>query len=332
MRYPLGAIAEARRGERRGSTRGAAVRGRIVCVTLLSGTQVRISSNGYVADIASVGASLRTLSFEGRDLTSPFDADQVRPNYFGAILIPWPNRVVEGRYTLDGETYQLALTEPDRGHALHGLAGWLDFVVAEQSENRVVLTASIGAETAYPFPLTASVEYSLDESGLTTRVTTSNDGQVPAPYGVGPHPYLLGGQGSVDDWTLEVPAGQVLDVDAVLAPIDLIDVDDRFDFRSPRLIGDREIDNAYTGVIRGDDGRAAVRVTGPDGHGAEISWGEGLDWVQIFTGDLPDPVWRRKAVAVEPMTCAPDAFNTGQGLIMLAPGEAHSAEWVISAL
>ncbi|MFD1714430.1 aldose 1-epimerase family protein [Amnibacterium flavum] len=301
-------------------------------MTLLSGTQVRLSSSGYVADISSVGASLRTLSFEGRDLVSPFGEDEVRPNYFGAILVPWPNRVVGGRYSYEGQSFQLALTEPDRGHALHGLAVWLDFAVAEQSEDRVVLTANVAAETSYPFPLSVAVEYRLDGDGLTTLVTTTNNGSVAAPYGVGPHPYLLGGEGVVDEWTLEVPASQVLEVDAVLAPTELIEVTEKFDFRSPKLVGDVEIDNAYTGVSRGADGRAAVRVTGADGHGAELSWGEGLDWVQIFTGDLPDPVWRRRAIAVEPMTCAPDAFNTGTGLILIAPGEAHSAEWVISAL
>ena len=68
----------------------------------LSGTQVTIDHGDYSATIASIGASLRTLRWQGRDLVIPFDADEVRPAYRGAILAPWPNRVVDGTYRHDG--------------------------------------------------------------------------------------------------------------------------------------------------------------------------------------------------------------------------------------
>ena len=91
--------------------------------TPLSGVQhAHRAAHGYEAVIASVGASLRSLTYEGRDLVVPFDADEVRPAYRGATLAPWPNRVVDGRYTFGGVEQQLPLTEPARGHALHGLA------------------------------------------------------------------------------------------------------------------------------------------------------------------------------------------------------------------
>ena len=70
--------------------------------TLLSGTQHALRAGDYEAVISSVGASLRSLTFDGRDLTVPFDADEVRPSYRGATLAPWPNRIVDGLYTFAG--------------------------------------------------------------------------------------------------------------------------------------------------------------------------------------------------------------------------------------
>ena len=96
----------------------------------LSGEQFELSAGDYRATIASVGASLRELTWQGRHLVVPFDAHEIRPDYRGAVLAPWPNRVVDGKYQFDGLEHQLALTEPERGHALHGLVVWQDFTGA----------------------------------------------------------------------------------------------------------------------------------------------------------------------------------------------------------
>lgn len=298
----------------------------------LSGAQVQISAHGYVADVATVGATLRGLSFEGRDLITRFDADRVRPNYFGAVLVPWPNRITDGVYEWEGTTHELPLTEPQRHHALHGLACWLEFTVEEQFADRVVLCATVPGQAGYPFALSVAVEYIVGADGLTTRVTAVNEGSTPAPYGTAPHPYLMAGTGHIDEWTLTLRADSILNVTPDrLIPTELVPVSGEVDFREPRLIGAAQIDNAFTGLARGDDGRVVVRLEAADGHGTEMSWGEGLDWVQIFTADFPVPEWRREAVAVEPMTCPPDAFNTREDLIVLEPQASHTAEWVISA-
>jgi aldose 1-epimerase len=302
-------------------------------VTPLSGTQVSISSHGYDADVASVGATLRGLRHDGREIVGSFEADELRPYYRGATLVPWPNRVVDGLYSFDGVDYVLPLTEPDRGHALHGLASWLDFAVADQATDSVRLLAHVPAQAGYPFPLTVEVLYSVGADGLRTRVITTNDGAARAPYGVGPHPYLVAGEGLIDDWTLELPAAQMLEVGGErLVPTELVPVAGRTDFRSPKLLGDTQLDNAFTDLQRGTDGRIRVRLRAADGHGVEMNWGEGLDWVQIFTSDLPTPEGRREAVAIEPMTCPPDAFNTTTDLIVLEPGASHTAEWFIAAI
>ena len=264
----------------------------------------------------------------------PFAADEVRPAYRGVTLAPWPNRVVDGRYRFGGADEQLSLNEPDRGHALHGLAAWLDFEPVHRESARVVLAATIEAQAGYPHRLVVEVEFRLDGSGLHTTVTATNTGADAAPFGTGPHPYLVAGEGSVDDWTLELPAAVVLEVTpdrlipTATAPVGGEREGGSFDFRAPRRIGSTEIDHAFTGLEYDADGVVAARLTDADGRGVGMSWAADCPWVQIHTADGSG----RTGLAVEPMTCPPDAFNSGTELIVLEPGDAASAGWTIFAI
>ena len=306
-------------------------------ITPLSGTHYGLTAGDYSATIASVGASLRTLQHNGRDLVVPFEADEIRPVYRGATLAPWPNRVIDGRYRFDGVEEQLPLTEPNRGNALHGLAVWLDFEVIEGSASHVVLVATIQAQTGYPHRVEVTVTYTLDESGLHSTVSGLNTGHDQAPWGTGPHPYLTPGSGRVDEWTLSLPASSVLTVtDDRLAPIGLADVateeDGSYDFRKPRLIGSTFIDHAFTDLERDEDGMTGVTVVAADGTGVGMTWANDCPWVQVHTADQPNPATSRLGLAVEPMTCPPDAFNSGTDLIVLAPGASATAGWSIHAI
>jgi aldose 1-epimerase len=299
-----------------------------------SGSQFTIEHNGYSATIASVGASLRVLTWHGRDLVVPFDADEVRPGYRGAVLAPWPNRVVDGTYTFDGVEYQLPLTEPSRSHALHGLVSWADWSLEARSAGSVTLRTTIVPSDGYPHRVAVTTTYSLADSGLTTTVTAENIGSSTAPYGTGPHPYLVAGPGTVDDWTLEFPASSYLTVTPDrLSPVATVSVETNpdFDFRSPRVIGDTFIDHAFTSLARDADSSATVIVTSPAGTGVRLSFGPDLPWLQVHTADRPAPEKSRIGLAVEPMTCPPDAFSTGEDLIRLVPGAEHSASWTITA-
>ena len=311
--------------------------------TPLSGTQHSLRAGDYEAIIASVGASLRSLTFDGRDLVVPFDSDEVRPSYRGATLAPWPNRVVDGLYTFGGVERKVALSEPARHHALHGLAGWLDYQATDKGPSHVTLAATIEPQTGYPWRVTIETTFSLDADGVTQSVRATNESPDAAPWGTGPHPYLVAGDGHVDDWTLELPAGAVLAVTADrLIPTELrgVDADDaeRFDFREPRRIEKIELDHAYTDIVRDTAGFAAVRVTDATGSGVEMVWDAACPWVQIHTSDkgVGKP-GHRTGLAVEPMTCAPDAFNAAKydfdpGLIVLEPGASTEASWRIGAI
>ncbi|MEN2740584.1 aldose 1-epimerase family protein [Microbacterium sp. X-17] len=311
-------------------------------VTPISGTQHILRAGEYEATVASVGATLRSLTYHGRDLVVPFGAGEVRPAFRGATLAPWPNRIVDGRYTFDGAEHQTALTEPGRGHALHGLAAWLEFTVIDKGPDHVALAGYIEAQTGYPWRLRLETSYALGPDGLRQEVIVMNRSDVPAPFGTGTHPYVVAGPGRVDDWTLELPASEVLLVtEDRLIPTELAGVDTdpaRFDFREARAIGAARIDHAFTGLARDADGRAAVRVTDATGAGVEVSWDASCPWLQIHTADRPagDP-GDRIGLAVEPMTCAPDAFNADRypfdtGLQVIPGGETASASWRISAL
>jgi aldose 1-epimerase len=310
--------------------------------TPTSGIQHALRAGDYEAVIASVGATLRSLTYQGRDLVVPFEADEVRPSYRGATLAPWPNRVVDGRYTFGGVERQLPLTEPARSHALHGLASWLDFEAIDKGSDHVTLEAVIQPQSAYPWRVVVTTRFALGPDGLTQSVTARNESADAAPWGTGPHPYLVAGEGLVDGWTLELPAEQVLTVTPDrLSPIDLAAVDaeepERFDFRSPRGIGDVQIDHAYTGLTRDADGIATVRITDASGSGVEMSWDSACPWVQIHTADKPVQADSRLGLAVEPMTCAPDAFNADAypydaGLLTLDAGAESTASWRIAAI
>jgi aldose 1-epimerase len=302
----------------------------------LSGTSIDLVNGEYRASIATVGASLRSLTFAGRDLVVPFDIDEIRPAYRGATLVPWPNRIVDGRYTFADVEQQVPLTEPQRGNALHGLGAWLDYRVVDRGDDFVELAATIQAQQGYPHRLDITALFRLDDDGLTTVITARNSGSDAAPFGTGPHPYLVAGAGHVDDWTLTLPASSVLTVTPDrLAPIRLADVSTEqsgdFDFRAPKVISEVFIDHAFTALNRDADGVASVELRAADGHGVAMQWDAACPWVQIHTADQPDPALSRLGLAVEPMTCPPDAFNSGTDLIVLEPGETSSAGWSIRA-
>ncbi|MEO8222450.1 MAG: aldose-1-epimerase [Specibacter sp.] len=308
-----------------------------------SGTQFVIESGDYRAEIASVGASLRSLTHGGRHLVVPFDAGEIRPGYRGANLVPWPNRIADGTYTFNGERQQLSINEVERMTALHGLAIWNDWEVAAQSPSSVTLGAVIEPQEGYPHRLAVQVGYSLSTEGLTWNISALNVGSgadsKPAPYGVAPHPYLVAGEGTVDEWTLHLPAQQVLAVTADrLLPTTVETVDTHrggyFDFQQARPLGATEIDHAYTALTAEEaDGEVEVQLLTREGTGVRMRWTPGnLPWVQIHTADRPAPHPSRIGLAVEPMSCPPDAFNSGEDLVVLALGERHSAQWLIGAL
>jgi aldose 1-epimerase len=147
-----------------------------------------------------------------------------------------------------------------------------------------------------------------------------------------PHPYLVAGDSPLDEWELEIPAGRFLEVTPDrLLPTSERDVESHpFDFRRPRPIGATEIDHAFTSIRFGDSGiaRAVVRDHA-HGTGVGMAWDRSCPWLQVHTADKEAPIPSRLGLAVEPMTCPPDAFTSGVDVIHLEPGASHAVRWQI---
>ena len=302
----------------------------------LTGQQYQIAAGQYRATVTELGAGLRELLFRDQPVIAGYGPDELPPGGAGQLLAPWPNRIDGGRYAFGGEVFHLALSEPAHGNAIHGLTRWAAWRAVRLDASTVLLRAVAHGEQGYPFCLEIEAEYRLEEdTGLHVAVTAINRGSYPAPYGTGSHPYLTAGTPPVDGCELTLPAASWLPTDdrgIPCAPPAAVE-GTPYDFRKPRMIGATRLDHALTGLDRDGDGRAWAYLAAGGGAGARVGlWaGAGYRWLQVFTGDVLTPDRRRKAVAIEPMTCPPNAFVTGDDLLVLQPGEAAAHTWGIRA-
>lgn len=291
-----------------------------------------LTAHDFVARIATLGATLVSLEYQGRPLVRAFDPLGERPAFSGAILAPWPNRVTDGNYQWDGVRYQLPISEPGRGHALHGLVADQEFTLAKHSDEAVELRATITTQDGYPFEVELVITYQLEAQGLQITATATNSGSQTAPFGWGSHAYLVAPGKNVNGWTLSLPAQRVqLTEGERLLPKEVVGVEETdLDFRSPRVIGDTFIDHAYTELDAGEDQLIRAVLTDDNGIGSQIIWDDSQPWVQVHTADRDDPELDRTGLAIEPMTCPPGAFNSGEDVIRLEPGSSHQTSWVIA--
>jgi aldose 1-epimerase len=295
-----------------------------------SGRQHELALGGRRAVVVEVGGGLRTFSVDGRALLDGYGPDEMCSSGRGQVLIPWPNRIRDGVYELDGRRHRLALTEPERRNAIHGLVRWAAWHAVEQEAGRVVMEHVLHPQPGYPFTLGLEIEYRLGEEGLSVRTSATNLGREACPYGCGAHPYLTVGTETVDTVVLGLPAGTVLRSDERGIPIAREAVGGGLDFDPPRAVGPARLDHAFTDLVRDADGLARVTLGNPDdGTGATLWMDEAYRYAMVFTGDtLPDVA--RRSLAVEPMTCPPDAFRSGEAVIRLEPGETFTSTWGIA--
>ena len=292
-----------------------------------SGEQFEIAFENQRVVVVEVGGGLRTYSLDGRDVLDGYGVDEMATAGRGQVLIPWPNRLQDGSYEFDGRRHQLPLTEPEHANAIHGLVRWASWHVREREPHRVVLEHVVHPQPGYPFSLELTIEYEVSAMGLAVRTTATNVGVGRCPYGSGAHPYLTVGTETIDDALLRVPAPTALRSDDRGIPVGTLAVEGtELDFRSPRPIGMTKLDHGYTDLERDDGGLARVELTGGLRRVGLTLWvDESYGCLMVFTGDRPDV--NRRGLAVEPMTCPPNAFRSSEGLVTLEPGDSHTAVW-----
>ena len=295
-----------------------------------SGEQFAIAASGYRAVVTESGGALRLLEHEGRALLDGFGPDEMASGGRGQLLMPWPNRVRDGRWTWEGRDLQLGLTEPARHNASHGLVRWAAWSLQEHTDHSVALGYRLVAQTGYPWTLDLQVVYDLSAEGLTVTQSATNLATTPAPYAQGAHPYLSVGPGPVDGWELTLPAATRLLADPERKlptgrePVEGTPVD----FRVARPLRDAQLDHAFTDLAR-TDGIARVLVRDPaTGHAASLWVDEHWPWLMVYTAD-DQPATARRSLAVEPMTAPADAFNSGDDLVVIEPEDTFSASWGI---
>ena len=294
-----------------------------------SGQQLEISWQDQRATVVEVGGGIRLYEVAGRPVLEPYAIDAMCDGAHGAPLIPWPNRLGDGRYCFDGVDYQVALSEPERHNAIHGLLRWRPWRVLRHTKEQVTVGTWLFPMQGYPFTLDVEVDYALGEDGLTVTTTAINRGPCACPYGAGHHPYLSPGAGRIDDCTLQLEAATriVTDKERQL-PIGTDAVEgSAYDFRQPRSLGRERLDFAFTDLARDAEGRAWARLCGPDGRHAELWVDENYPIIEIYTGDTLSPDRQRKGLGTEPMTCPPNAFKSGEGVIRLEPGQTFTTTW-----
>jgi aldose 1-epimerase len=203
--------------------------------------------------------------------------------------------------------------------------------VLERGNGRCRLGLELPPQPGYPFQLGLQAEYGLGGNGLTVTITAENMGSEPLPYGAGAHPYVTAGV-AVDDALLRIPAGSYFRTDHRQLPVGRQPVEgSEYDFREPRRIGAMKLDTAFADLIADPDGMTRVQVSGERGRTLTVWMDANHRYVMAFTGDTLAEHRRRRSVGIEPMTCAPNAFRSGDGLITLEPGERCVVRWGIVA-
>jgi aldose 1-epimerase len=302
-----------------------------------SGDQFEFAAGGYRAIVTECGGGLRVLEHDGHPLVDGYGGSEMATAAHGQLLMPWPNRIRDGAYSFDGRDLQLALSEPGRGNASHGLVRWAAWSPEEHTATSMSLGYRLMAQSGYPWTVDLHVLYDLSADGLTVTQTATNLGDRAAPYASGAHPYLSAGPGPVDGWELTLPASLRLLSDERQLPVGREDVAGTpYDFRVARPVRDTVLDHAFGELTRDDDGVATALVRDPGtGRGVALWVDRHHPWLMVYSADDPS-AGARRALAIEPMTAPPDAFRSGEDLLTLAPagsaGDEASVSWGIRAL
>lgn len=294
-----------------------------------SGRQYELRRGDAFAVVTELAAGLRLYSRGGVQLTETYGDSEISPGAAGITLAPWANRVENGVWYLDGKKQQLDITEVSRNNASHGLLRNASYSLVDESQFSVTLEATVFPQHGYPFLLRHRVQYLLGEDlGLVVRQTLANDSKAPAPFVLGAHPYLRLGDTNLDELLLTVSAGTRLVADERKIPRSSEPVSGDTDLRGGRRVGSLDLDVALTDITF-DGGTSRHTLTAADGRSVSLWQDEACTYVHIFvTTTFPG---RERAVAIEPMTGPANAFNSGDGLRWLPPGESFTMSWGIDA-
>ncbi len=296
---------------------------------LPSGEQLAIAHGDQRAVVTEVGATLRTYVKGGVAVVEGYAGEEVPSGARGQLLYPWPNRMGDGQWSFSQRTARPTVDDVEHATAIHGTVRWRPFRIEAVNQNRCVLSLLLHPTPEFPFLSEVAVAYHLGSLGLTVTTTVTNRDDVPIPFGLGFHPYLAVTTPTIEGAELTVPAKAYVAVDdrrlptGEILPVAGIDLD----FTRAKSVSGHELDVTYTELTRDDLGLATVSVRDSSGGAVELSMDRNFPYVQLFTGDSLERGRRRTSVAVEPMTCPPDALRSGKDIVVLEPGQHWAGSW-----
>jgi aldose 1-epimerase len=252
------------------------------------------------------------------------------------VLFPFPNRLRDGRFTFEGKTYQLPLNESMGKHAIHGFTPrnpWR-VVGTDTGAESAAITGQFrlsrdlpSARDLWPADFTLTLSYRLTPSILRVEAVVENPDGGPLPFGLGYHPYfcLPTAPGApADDLTLWTPAATLWIAEDGIPTGQRTPVPPGLDFRTPRLVGGLSLDSLLTdlghGAVSGEELAEVARLGHRTAPGqVVVAVSSTFRELLLFTPP------HRKAVAIEPYTCASDGANlTARGIesgwAVLPPG------------
>lgn len=280
-----------------------------------------INLGNFKAKINTYGASLISLSNNEFNL---IESNTREGLYAGSVLAPWPNRIKDGRYSFNDEMFELPINEKSKNNALHGLVAHSDWQPVSSSGSSITLEHILDMPKIYPGKLKLQIKYEFIDNYLEIKIDALNIGNKKAPYGVSIHTYFVAGQNLKNNQLfLQLPSSEFMQVDLErLLPLGIEKVDStEFDFRILKQISNLFIDHAFKADT---DLPPRVRLINESKLGVELEFDESTKWIQVHTADRDGKEDARMAIAIEPMSCPPDAFNSALDLITLEPNERHS--------
>jgi aldose 1-epimerase len=252
------------------------------------------------------------------------------------ILFPWPGRIAGARFNFKGREYLLPVNEPARGHAIHGFACERPFRVARQGPYYVtaILDSSEHPDLQkfWPWPFVLEINYEVG-NGLRLRARITNSGNSTMPFGFGAHPYFhapLDPRASRDAISVQLDANSRWLLDASMIPSGPpVPLAGKYDLRVPRPLDAETFDDAFRMTVATDASAPRARMIDPSLNLAvEVRADPAFGDFVVFA-----PA-NNSVVALEPYTCAPDAFNLAtrgidSGARELAPGLVFEAGFEI---
>jgi aldose 1-epimerase len=277
---------------------------------------------GVIADLQLFNGNSTIAVIDSYKSLNDVDANN---GYKSHYLLPFPNRMRNGKYDFEGKSYQFPINDTNTNNNLHGFLETvpMNIIATENIGNQkvIILKGNFEGLSYFPFPFEITIKYLFSDSELTIESTIKNIGKTNMPIGYGWHPYFKLNTEKVDDLFLQFPDCQAVTIDNRMMPTG--EVLPYSTFSALTKIGNTTLDNCFL-INKNSNSNQAEIILKSETTTLSI-WQEtgenACNYFQVYTPE------NRQTIAIEPMTCNIDAFNNQDGLWVLEVGKARSVRF-----